>query len=132
MYIYVCVCINKYYANNLLKINKLLSNGLLIYKTMWTNNLTPKVNIYNTSNFDPWVVVRKGIQWSLWWHWFQPVPTVGSKLGFLRPSRVKIRVSNLFKVDENFRVAQVWCRNMKTLLLGWFWPILTFAQPWVD
>ena len=49
----MCVCINKYYANNLLKINKLLSNGLLIYKTMWTNNLTPKVNIYNTSNFDP-------------------------------------------------------------------------------
>ena len=48
----MCVCIGKYYANNLLKINKLLSNRLLIYKTMWTNNLTSQVNIYNTSNFD--------------------------------------------------------------------------------
>ena len=42
------IFIDNYYANNLPKINKHLSNGLLIYKTMWTNNLTPQVNKYNT------------------------------------------------------------------------------------
>jgi len=34
------------------------------------------------------------------------------KLGFLVPSRANLG-SNLVKVDENHRVAQVSCRNMK-------------------
>ena len=54
--------------------------------------------------------------------------TIRSKLGFLVPSRVNFR-SNLVKVDENYQVAWVWCRNMKNVILGWFWPTLTFGQP---
>ena len=40
--------------------------------------------------------------------------------------------SNLVKDDENHRVARVLCRNMKNVVLRWFWPTLTFGQPRVD
>ena len=36
------------------------------------------------------------------------------------------------KLVENLRVARVWCRNMKNVVLGWFWLTLTFSQPRVD
>lgn len=51
--------------------------------------------------------------------------------------RIKIRVSGAFnsqlwvKVDENIQVAWVWCRNVKNIVLGWFWPILTLVNPWL-
>ena len=52
--------------------------------------------------------------------------------------QIKIRVFGApssvprVKVDENYQVAQVWCRNMKNVFLGWFWPAFTFDQPKFD
>ena len=55
----------------------------------------------------------------------------GSKLGFLVPLRVNLG-SNLVKVDGNLRVAQVWCKNVQNVVLGWFLTTLNFGQPRVD
>ena len=88
------------------------------------------LNRFN-SDFDPWIVVGKGIWSSLQWHWYKPILNVGSKLEFLVPLRVNLE-SNLVKIDKNLRVTRDWCRKMKNIVLGWFWPILTFSQPKVD
>ena len=53
------------------------------------------------------------------------------KITILKPLGVNLR-SNLVQVNENHQVARVWCRNMKNVVLGWFWPPLTFGQPRVD
>jgi len=57
------------------------------------------------SNSNLWIVVGKGIQWSLQWRWSQPVLTAGSKLRFLGSSKVNFG-SNLVKVDEKLQMAR--------------------------
>ena len=46
------------------------------------------------------------------WHWFQPVLTADSKLGFLGPPQIEFG-SNLVKVAKNLQEAQVWCKAVK-------------------
>ena len=65
------------------------------------------------------------------WHWSQLALAARSKLSLLGPLWVN-HWSNLAKVDKNHWVAWVWCRNMKNVVSGLFWPILTFNQPRVD
>ena len=69
------------------------------------------LNHFN-SDFDPRIVVGKGNR---------------SKLGFLVPLRVNL-MSNLVKVNKNLQVAWVWCRNMKIVVLEWFWLIFDFRS----
>ena len=56
----------------------------------------------SNSDFDPWIVVRMRIWWSLQWHWSQPFLMTGSKLGFLGPAKVNFEStwSNLPKIFE--------------------------------
>ena len=91
------------------------------------------LNCFN-SDFDPWVVVGKGIWCFSQWSWFQPFPIVGQNLSHWGP-RESTRGQTwlkLVKIDENLRIVQVWCRNMKSVFLGWFWLYLTLGQPMVD
>ena len=43
------------------------------------------------------------------------------------PPRVNFRL-NLVKVEENHRIAQVWCWSKKNIILGWFWPNFDFLS----
>ena len=54
------------------------------------------------SDFNPWVVVGKGIQYSLQWHWSQLVLMVGSKLGFFMLSMANFG-TNLIKIGQSWR-----------------------------
>ena len=40
--------------------------------------------------------------------------------------------SNLVKVDKNHQIARVWCRNMKNVVLGWFWSNYNFWSIWPE
>ena len=60
-----------------------------------------------------------------------------SQLSTCSNGRIKIRVVGPLGVKlgqslRKYQIARVWCKNMKNMVLRWFWPALTFGQPRVN
>ena len=80
------------------------------------------LNCFN-SNFIPWIVARLRIWLSSQWHCSQPILMTRSRLGFLGSTKSQLQV----KVSKNLRVALVWYKTMKNIILWGFWPLVNLG-----
>ena len=85
----------------------------------------------SNSNLDPWIVIGMWIWSSPWWHWFQPILIVGSKLGFLAPPKIDFG-SNLVKLgksSQNYPRSLILMQNYEKCC---FVRVLTLLDLWLN